>query len=298
LNYTGSEHNYPKINKLRSTSAIIAGVSIQVAGHQTEGYQVTTPVYEGPLDLLLELIERAELDITRLALAQVTDQYLGYLRQLQEHNPAEVSAFLVIASRLVQIKSSALLPRPVIDTGITEIEDDGEALARQLITYKRFKELASFIQDREELGMQTFLRIAPPPKDISTVKLDLEGISLQDLVIAAREIFFNKSTLVSLDKVVTMPRVTIREKIGSILDFLRTGKLTTFNAILSPGTSRIEIVVTFLALLELVKRHIIAAQQSRLFGDIALEPIEEFNESEPFTIEFDGDSNGNNGSNS
>jgi len=80
-------------------------VSFQVAGHQTEGYQVATEVYEGPLDLLLELIERAELDITTLALAQVTDQYLAYLRALQERDAAEVSAFLVIAARLVQIKS-------------------------------------------------------------------------------------------------------------------------------------------------------------------------------------------------
>jgi len=89
-------------------------VSFQVATHQAEGYTVETEVYQGPLDLLLELIERAELDITHLALAQVTDQYLAYLKQLEERNAAEVSAFLVIAARLIQIKSAALLPRPAL----------------------------------------------------------------------------------------------------------------------------------------------------------------------------------------
>ena len=271
-------------------------MSFQVAGHQTEKYQVATPVYEGPLDLLLELIERAELDITRLALAQVTDQYLAYLHELQDQNPAEVSAFLVIAARLVQIKSSALLPRPPVEPGAGELEDDGEALARQLILYKRFKELAAYIQTREESGLHTYLRIAPPPKSIGTAKLDLEGIGLDELVAAAKEIFFNQSALVSLDTVVAMPRITIREKIRSIMDGLLSMHQTTFRSMLSPGTPRIEIVVTFLALLELVKRHIVAAQQNNLFGDIALEPLSEFNENEPITIEFEGEVvNGDNG---
>ena len=80
------------------------------AGYQTDGYQIFTEVYEGPLDLLLDLIERAELDITQLALAQVTDQYLVYLKQLTERHAAEVSAFLVIAAKLLQIKSAASSP--------------------------------------------------------------------------------------------------------------------------------------------------------------------------------------------
>jgi segregation and condensation protein A len=115
-------------------------VSFQVASHQTENYRVNTEVFEGPLDLLLQLIERAELDITRLALAQVTDQYLAYMRTLQEHDAAEVSAFLVIAARLIQIKSEALLPRPV-ERPVGE-EDPGEALARQLRLYRMFKRAA------------------------------------------------------------------------------------------------------------------------------------------------------------
>ncbi|HJS28904.1 MAG TPA: ScpA family protein, partial [Anaerolineales bacterium] len=101
-----------------------------------EGYKVSIPVYEGPLDLLLNLIEQAELDITRVALAQVTDQFLAYLQNLTIVSPEEISAFLVIAAKLVQIKSEALLPRP--PARAEGEEDPAEALARQLRIYKRF----------------------------------------------------------------------------------------------------------------------------------------------------------------
>src|SRR3989304_4337709 len=206
------------------SNAIIADVSFQVAGHQTDKYQVATAVYEGPLDLLLELIEHAELDITRLALAQVTDQYLEYLRALQDRNAAEVSAFLVIAARLLQIKSAALLPRPPIHHLGSDEEHPEEPLARQLILYKRFKELAGYLNQREAAGLLTHLRLAPPPVKATQVKMDLSGLTLVGFMDAARSVFFNKAALTSLDKVVAMPRVTIREKIQSILSHLRNLK--------------------------------------------------------------------------
>ncbi len=252
-------------------------MSFQIAAHQTERYQVNTEVFSGPLDLLLELIERAELDITRLALAKVTDQYLEYMRRLQQQNAAEVSAFLVIAARLVQIKSAALLPRPpAVEAAIPE-EDPGEALARQLILYKRFKELAGYLQQREENHLRTYLRLAPPPHPLPPARLDLSGLTLQDLINAARSVFFNKPTLTDLDRVVSMPRITIREKIQTILYRLRSNGMTTFRSLLRPNISRVEVVVTFLALLELVKRRIVAAQQNGLFSDIEVQPADDLN---------------------
>ncbi len=263
-------------------------MNVQIAAHQAENYQVNTEVFSGPLDLLLELIERAELDITRLALAQVTDQYLEYLHRLQEQNAAEVSAFLVIAARLVQIKSAALLPRPQPVESSQPEEDPAEALARQLILYKRFKELAYFLQQREENNLRTYLRLAPPPHPLPTARLDLSGLTLQDLMEAARSVFFNKPTLTALDRVVKMPRITIREKIQIIIHRLRTAGLTTFRSLLQPNVSRVEIVVTFLALLELVKRRIVAAQQNGLFSDIEVLPIHELGE-EMETINWEED---------
>lgn len=268
-------------------SAIIADVSLQVAERQTEGYRILTDVYEGPLDLLLQLIERAELDITRLALAQVTDQYLDHLRALQDRSAAEVSAFLVIAARLVQIKSAALLPRQPVESSDEPEEDLGEALARQLILYKRFKELGHFLEDRDARGLHTHLRIAPPPKIAYQPKLDLTGITLADLLQSARDVFANENRLPELSQVVTMPRVTIREKISSIVSSLRRIRTVSFRGLLSQRTNRLEVVVTFLAMLELVKQHIVAAHQDALFGDIEIQTIGELVDEEEIKVEFE-----------
>ena len=101
-------------------------------------YAVSLPVFSGPMDLLLHLIEREELDITRVALAQVTDQYLAYVRQLEQRQIADLAEFLIIAARLLLIKSEALLPRPPARQ--PEELDPAEELARQLREYKRFKD--------------------------------------------------------------------------------------------------------------------------------------------------------------
>ena len=263
-------------------------MSFQSTTHQIQDYQVETDLYAGPLDLLLQLIERAELDITRLSLAKVTDQYLEYLNALQQRNAAEVSAFLVIAARLVQIKSSALLPHPQPPGNIPEEEDLGEALARQLIIYKRFKELAGHLQHREEIGAHTYLRMAPPQKMVTRVNLDLSGMTLDDLVLAARDIFFSHPVLANLDQVVSMQRITIREKIRSILATLTRIQQTTFRTMLIPGTTRIDTVVTFLAMLELIKRRIVAAEQESLFGDIEITVDQTLDLEETLAEEFEG----------
>ncbi len=251
-------------------SAIISSVDYQIASHQTEGYRINTEVYTGPLDLLLQLIEKAELDITQLALAQVTDQYLEYMHQLETQDPAEVSAFLVIAAKLVQIKSAALLPRPSIPS--LEIEEDpGEALTRQLLSYKKFKELSRFLEERENAGFHTYLRLDSNPAVQIPSKLDLSDFTLDDLIQAARDIFFDSNNLPPLSEVVSSPRFTIRQKISIILEILQKSGSTTFHNILTEKSTRVEVVVTFLALLELVKRHMVGVNQSSLFGEINLE---------------------------
>jgi len=235
----------------------------------SSSYRVNTPVYEGPLDLLLSLIEKAELDITRLALAQVTDQYLTYIQNLEGIRASDISEFLVIAAKLIQIKSAALLPKPpAIEV---EEEDPGEALARQLIEYKKFKEASLFLSEREEKGLHTYLHIAQIPK--IEPRLDLTGLTIKDLMDAARDIFAGK-TNIPLNQVVAAPKITIRERIGRILSIMREKEHTSFFELVKDNSSRISVVVTFLAMLELVKRHVIEAEQSALFSDIVLEPLE------------------------
>ncbi len=257
-------------------------MSLGVATHQVRAYKVSTPVYEGPLDLLLQLIERAELDITKLALAQVTDQYLAHIRSLQERAAEDVSAFLVIAAKLLQIKSEALLPRPPVrEVG----EDDpAEALARQLLAYKRYKEIAQTLQAREAAGLRTYLRLAPPPK-IQGV-LDLSEFTLNDLVNAVGSAFAQADTRPELKTVVSAPRITIRDRIRHIVGNIKSNQHTSFRRLLGKSHTRLEVVVTFLAMLELVKRRYLNAQQDSLFGDIELAPAEEWDDNPEFEIEF------------
>ncbi len=253
-----------------------------VAGRQTENYLINTDVYEGPLDLLLQLIEKAELDITRLSLAQVTNQYLEYLKALPERNAAEVSAFLVIAAKLIQIKSEALLPRP--PERLAGEEDIAESLAQQLINYRKFKQAGEWLGSREKAGLRTYLRLAAPPKVEG--KIDLSGITLNSLVNAALMFYREKENALFIDHVITIPKLSIRERITSIVSSLHLFGKSTFNKLLGRNHTRIDIVVTFLAILELIKRHVINAQQDSLFSDIELEAVEATNETEDFDLEF------------
>jgi segregation and condensation protein A len=252
------------------------------ANKQVSNYIIATPVYEGPLDLLLQLIEHSELDITKVSLSLVTDQYLEYIKQITDLEADEVSAFLVIATKLLQIKSEALLPRPPArEPGE---EDPGEALARQLIAYKRYREIAAILMQREDSGFRTYLRVAPPPKLEGNV--DLTGVSLADIVSAAQEIYLDLNVSDALRSVVPPARFTIREKIYLITDSLKKNPNLAFRSLISKGNSRLEIVVTFLAMLELIKRHLVRVSQDGLFGDISLEVSEAWNDLDEMETEF------------
>jgi len=279
----GVESILPTRNKLArlKLTAIIQSMNYQVAGHQIDSYFIRSDVYEGPLDLLLQLIERAELDITRLAIAQVTDQYLEHIKKLDFLDAAEVSAFLVMAARLVQMKSAALLPHQPQEAALEE--DPAEALAQQLVIYKKFKDVALVLAQREENGLQTFLRVAAPPK--IEPRLDLEGITLADLMAAARDILSRNPSL-PLDSIVAMPRITIRDRIRNILDAIRGSGKASFSQFFLAGRSRTLVVVTFLAMLELIKRNVIDVSQPVLFGEIDLNRLNEWEEQDDYELEF------------
>jgi segregation and condensation protein A len=246
-------------------------------------YTVHTSDYEGPLDLLLGLIERAELDITSVSLASVTDQYLSHINSLEQVNADEISAFLVIAAKLLQIKSEALLPRPPARE--PDEVDMARSLIDQLKLYKRYKEIGIWMSAREQANLRTYLRVAPPPK--VEPKLDLSNLTLEKLVAAAQEAFAKERNKQPLGIIIAAPRVTIREKIDLITKVMKEVEHSTFRALLEPGASRLEVVVTFLAMLELVKRYRIHAQQEDLFSDIEIIRMEEWQEDEEIDIEFE-----------
>jgi len=231
-------------------------------------YTVRLPVYEGPLDLLLELIERAELDITKIALAQVTDQYLTYLRRMAQRDLGDLASFLVVAARLLQIKSEALLPRP--PEREPGEEDPGDALARQLILYRQFKRAAASLGEREAAGWRTFARRAPPPR--AEPHLELGNLSLDDLRRTLEQVLAASRADPELAESVAPPRVNIRQKIALIFDGLRRAGRMRFDELVRRSRSRLEVVVSFLAVLELIKQRQVLALQDRLFGEIEIVP--------------------------
>jgi len=253
----------------------------------TFSYSITTPIFEGPLDLLLHLIENAELDITRLALAEVTDQYIKYIHHLEEERSSEikadqVSAFLIIAAKLLQIKSEVLLPKPPdIEP---DQEDIGEGLARQLRAYKRYKEISNLLMERQNRKLKTYLRMASPP-NVKTI-IHIDNYNIEDIYSFAERVFNYQENRLPLGDVVTAPKVTIREKISTIVRYVKMNKRGVFKSLFSKDSNRIDVVVTFLALLELIKRHLIFTRQEELFGDIYIDAVDGLENGLDFEVEF------------
>lgn len=247
-------------------------------------YTIQLPVYEGPLDLLLELIERAELDITKVSLAQVTDQYLEYIRELRELDIENLASFLVIAARLIQIKSESLLPRPPVrEPGE---EDPGDALARQLVAYKRYKQVAIMLSEREQAGLHSYLRLSTPMRVIEP-KLDLAGLTLADLQRAMIEVLQQQPEPDQLERAVEIPQVRVRDKIMAILGSIRRIGRVNFRSLVKSARSRLEIVVSFIALLELIKQRQVEATQAELFGDIEVTPGRDWTADQEFDFDLE-----------
>lgn len=232
---------------------------------RNESYEIRTDEYSGPLDLLLDLIQKAELDITKFALAQVTDQFLAYVRNNQDADPEYISEFLVIATKLVQIKSEAMLPRP--PDRPQEEEDPGEALARQLYLYREVKKTTQWLNQRIERGTRGYLHIAP--RYPVTAQIDLSGIDVQDLMLALENLG-NQDQYIQIGSVISIPKITLWKKVQEIIDLLQSKPNTRFSELLGEDRSRINTIVVFLSVLELVKQRLILTDQKGLFGDIEI----------------------------
>ena len=234
-------------------------------------YQVRLEVFEGPLDLLLHLIEKQELDITKVSLVAVTDQYLAYISHAEDINADNLADFLVVAAKLLLIKSRALLPAP--PASLTEEEEDvGDELARQLREYKLFKELAQQLRAREEQGLRAYLRLATLP-DLEK-KLEPNEVSLEDLLNAAREAFALQAPAAPVNGVVKPVTISVADRIRHIETLLNRKGSFSFQRLLRRARSRPEIIVTFLALLELIKGRRVQVQQEKLFGEIWVSRLE------------------------
>ncbi|MDE3095858.1 MAG: segregation/condensation protein A [Chloroflexota bacterium] len=250
-----------------------------------EGYQLTLPIFEGPLDLLLHLIEREELDITDIALVTVTDQYMRYLHAGDQLNIDALADFIAIGARLLFLKSRALLPRPSsTEDGGEEEDDAGDDLTRQLIEYKLFKEAAGRLRAIEAAGLHSYPRIAPPPEFPPPTGLD--GVTL-DLLQRIVEAALTRTRVEEPVQVIHPHRFTVSEKIALIRDLLAAEGRASFRALVEGCRTRMEVVVSFMAVLELIKSRAIEAVQDAAFEDIVLVPSEDAPLDVPVTSEFD-----------
>lgn len=232
-------------------------------------YEIELPVFSGPLDLLLHLIERNELDITAVSLVVVTDQYLEQVRRLSGERLEQLMDFLSVGARLLLIKSRALLPVSPEDTGVEDEEDPAEALARQLRLYRRFKAAAGFLARQEHEGLRTYLRVAPPPA--LERSLDLSGIDLDSLIAALRAALERADLKEESVSVAVQKRsVTIEDQIGLLRQSIGEHGRVVFKDLLSARATWTEVSVTLLAVLELIKRHEVNARQPDLFGPIEI----------------------------
>lgn len=252
-------------------------------------HSFTLPEFEGPLDLLLQLIEHRKLDITQLSLASVTDQYLELINQPHNIELSQLADYLVIAAKLILIKSRLLLPQP--EHPAPEEEDVGDALARQLREYRMFKKAALFLKERSRSGMHSYPRFAPPPRP-TVAHYKLEGVSASDLTAALEKAFRLRPGMPQGTLEVPL-RVSIQQKIETITERITLRPRVRFSRLLEEAQTRVEVIVTFLAVLELIKLRRINVQQDRIFGEIVLlrrtelavasEPVE--SSAEDYTIE-------------
>ncbi len=239
-------------------------------------YPVRLPLFEGPLDLLLHLIEREELDISEISLVAVTDQYIKAIEGLEEIEPGALADFLVIAARLLYLKSRSLLPKPRPPEEDDE-EESGEALIQQLLEYRRFKAVAEGLRLREEAGLRAFVRLAPPPP--MQRKLDLGSVGVDKLAAAVQKALRRIPSDPPKPRVHTY-LITVAEQIELVRQRVRAAQVRSyaqpllFSALLSAGKTRLEIVVTFLAVLELIKQREIVVEQEGVFGEIVLRAAE------------------------
>lgn len=226
-------------------------------------YRIKTQEFEGPLDLLLQLTEQEKLDITRLSLAEVTDQYLAYINTKGSISLENLSEFLSIAAKLILIKSKALLP---LLEFTEEEEEEIRDLEFQLAQYKKFKDVTKEIEELADsdsygyaregmLGMQAFFY---PPENITAV--DLQNAFIK----ALGEI----PVMEKLEEEMVREVLTLEEKIVHLQDVLKRKVETSFAELIAHTEDTIEVVVSFLAMLELVKQKIIHVEQGNLFSDI------------------------------
>lgn len=236
-------------------------------------YKVRLKSFEGPFDLLVYLIENAEMSIYDIKISEITNQYLAYIREMEEQDVVLASEFMVLASSLIEIKSKMILPRTTEDgQGIID-EDPRTELVERLLEYKRFKELSQMLEGREERNMDIFEK---PQEDISEYLENPEeylSLDLKEFASAFRLFIQKKQRVEAVRRHYTRierERASMEKRISCILQRVREkiGQVFSFKDFIQDKKDRYDVVVTFMSLLEMAKARAVKVEQRATYGDI------------------------------
>lgn len=235
---------------------------------QTElPYQVRIENFEGPLDLLLHLIKKNEINIYDIPIAMIAQQYLSYIEAMKDLNLTVAGEFLVMAATLLQIKSKMLLPVEESAEDDEDGPDPREELVRRLLEYKTFKEAARQLDTQERMWREIYSRPIAPSEDVAqSDETLLDNIGLFDLVDALQEIL-NRNPGKKLLEIIP-DNLTVRDRMNVLLEALEGQESIGFEALFEASCHRLVIIVTFLALLELIRLRTVRVYQAENFGPI------------------------------
>ncbi|MCR5808478.1 MAG: segregation/condensation protein A [Clostridiales bacterium] len=254
-----------------------------------QGYHVHIKQFDGPLDLLLFLIEKAEVDIREVFISEITSEFLSYLSELDELDMEQASSFISVAATLVYMKSRSLMPKPRREDEEEE-EDPGEALIRQLREYKAFKEASKGLRELNESAKLLHSRLPMeyplPPREIYLKDTTVDGLYNALLIALGRLPAEERDAPV---RSIEADRFTIRACTGGIRKRLKEsgGRLMFLEFV--EGKCKLEIIVTFMSLLEMLRRGEIKLSQKRGFGDIEIHEAELISDDEDISYDDETD---------
>lgn len=234
-----------------------------------QSYRVQIEEFEGPLDLLLHLIKKNEVDIYNIPIAAITRQYLEYMELMKELNLDIAGEFLVMAATLLQIKSRMLLPATQEEDGEAEVEDPRAELVRRLLEYQRYRDASQLLSARNLLGRDVFARTFDSP-ELAAMEPQEEpaDVELFELIEAFQRVLARVSVDTFHD--VVADGISIADRIGEVLSVLHAEKTVCFDSLFTTGMTRDLLVVTFLSILELAKLKLIRVTQVESLGSIWL----------------------------
>lgn len=246
--------------------ALVQGLPVSVVPHDLyippDALEVILDAFEGPLDLLLYLIRRQNLDILDIPITEITRQYIEYIEMLQDMQFELAAEYLVMAAILAEIKSRMLLPRPASDDD--EESDPRAELVRRLQEYERFKQAAEDLDELPRIG-RDFVAVEAFVED-KTIVREPPKVELREILAALKDVM-GRAELFSHHQISSEP-LSVRERMSIILNVLRENPYMEFHRLFDPGEGRMGVVVSFIALLELSREQLVDLVQNEPFGQI------------------------------